>query len=69
MKLGDVIQDSDNLYVVTELENDQVTRRELLRDYISKVVIVKVGNEYKQINEVLDEFCDEYLRKNNIINK
>ncbi len=67
MPIGDVIKTSDEeLRVITKIENGYpYTQR--LEEYISEIAIIKYGDDFKTIKEVIQHCCDEYLKGKEII--
>lgn len=68
MKVGTVVSTKENgLLVITELADGKVERFEKLEDYISDIVMVKFGDEYKTIKEILNACCEQYVMENEMI--
>ena len=70
LKIGSVIINKDNKrFVVTEVNNGKIIEKEKLEDFISDIVVIKYGDDYKTIREILEECCDKYLKHNEIIDE
>lgn len=68
MKVGTVVETKENgLLVITEMENGNVKRFEKLEDYISDIVMVKFGDEYRTIKKIVDTCCEQYVSENEMI--
>jgi formylmethanofuran dehydrogenase subunit C len=68
MKNGTVICDSDNnKWVITEMENGEIVRKEPLESYVSNIVVVEFNGEYRTIKEITEICCQNYMDNNEII--
>lgn len=68
LKVGNVVKTKENgLLVITEMENGKVKRFEKLEDYISEIITVKFGDEYRSIKDIVEAGCEQYLSENEMI--
>lgn len=62
-----IISDNDERYIVTKMENGEVTNKERLEDYVARNVAVPIGYGKRTIKEILDHYCNGYLHENEVV--
>lgn len=67
MKVGTVISDEQGLHVITKIVNGQIANMERLEDFIARNVVLEYEGELRTLKEIIQDHCDEYLLKHEII--
>jgi hypothetical protein len=67
MKVGTVISNEQGLHVITEIVNRQIANMERLEDFIARNLVLEYEGELRTLKEIIQDHCDEYLLKNEII--
>jgi len=62
VKIGDIVDNKNGFFVITEIENGVATSVATLEDYIRKNALVQEDGEWKTINEVIQRRSDLYLK-------
>lgn len=67
MLIGKVISKDNQLHVVTRVINDTViANTEPLEEYISKNVMIKYNGEFRNLREIIELECNDYISKNKV---
>ena len=67
MKVGNLIKENGEFYVITEMTNGVVTEKITMGKYLSKAILVKDKGQLRTIQSILDQETDNYLAKNDIV--
>ena len=62
VKIGNVIENKNGLFVITQISNGVVSDTERLEDYIAKNAFVQEDGEWKTIAEVIERRSNMYLK-------
>jgi len=65
--VGTVISDEQGLHVITKIVNGQIANMERLEDFIARNVVLEYEGELRTLKEIIQDHCDEYLLKHEII--
>mgnify|MGYP006912946808 CR=1 FL=1 len=65
--MGTVISDEQGLHVITKIVNGQIANMERLEDFIARNVVLEYEGELRTLKEIIQDHCDEYLLKHEII--
>jgi hypothetical protein len=65
--VGTVISNEQGLHVITEIVNGQIANMEQLEDFIARSLVLEYEGELRTLKEIIQDHCDEYLLKNEII--
>jgi len=60
-KIGNVIENSSGMHVITQVTNGVVSDTEKLEDYIAKNALIEVEGEWVTIQDVIQTRCRMYL--------
>jgi hypothetical protein len=61
-KIGNVIENKNGLYVITQITNGVVSDTVKLEDYIVNNAVVQEDEEWKTLKEVIERRCNMYLK-------
>lgn len=61
-EIGNVIENSSGMHVITQVTNGVVSDTEKLEDYITKNALVEVEGEWVTIQDVIQTRCRMYLK-------
>lgn len=63
IKVGTIIQKDNEQEIVIKTINGVVEEKIPLRRYMEKHVMVQFDGRYQSLEEILDEYCGEYLKR------
>lgn len=61
-EIGNVIENSSGMHVITQVINGVVSDTERLEDFIARNALVEVGGEWVAIHDVIQTRCRMYLK-------